>query len=414
MPTASSPSLKSLSGRAIPPLAMGGLARHGALRRRSGALSGALSRTRSGARIGALAWAILGVSVVAGVMAAPRASAAETAPEVRVLLYRGPGPVRVAGARLTAETGGERMLRDGRPAGRRLAWPGPVKVEGTGYCGRVVATALDGELRVVNEVSVERYVEGTLLREVYPGWGAAVLRAQAVVARTYALHRRRRARARGAGWDVTAGAESQVYGGMAAEAPAARDAVAATRGQVLLWRGEPILAAYHSASGGRTASAEEVWGRPVPYLVSVPVDGEEISPKTYWRIPVSAATLGQALGGQGRPVGPVVEVRVLERSPSGRVRRALLRGAGGAAELDGRELRRLAGGLPSTRFEVRAGAGEAEKEFLFVGTGYGHGVGMSQWGAHAMARQGARYREILERFYPGTELRSGWGAGEGG
>jgi len=401
MPTASSPSLKRPSGRAIPPLAMGGAARHGALRRRSGTLG----------------WAVLGVSAVAGMTVAPQASATQTGPEVRVLLYRGSGPVRVGGARLEAEAGGDRVLRDGRPAGRRLAWPGPVEVGGTGYRGRVVVAARDGELRVVNEVSVERYVEGTLLREVYPGWGAAVLRAQAVVARTYALYRRSRARARGAGWDVTAGAESQVYAGMAAEAPAARDAVAATRGQVLLWRGEPILAAYHSASGGRTASAEEVWGRPVPYLVSLPVDGEEISPETYWRIPVAAATLGRALGEQGQPVGPVVEVKVLERSPSGRVRRALLRGAGGAVELDGRELRRLAGGLPSTRFEVRAvraGAGEAEEEFLFVGTGYGHGVGMSQWGAHAMARQGASYREILERFYPGTELRSGWGAGEGG
>lgn len=347
-------------------------------------------------------------------MAAPPAPAAETAPEVRVLLYRGFGPVRVAGARLEAETGGDRVLRDGRPAGRRLAWPGPVEVEGAGYRGRVVVAAVAGELRVVNEVSVERYVEGTLLREVYPGWGSAVLRAQAVVARTYALHRRSRARARSAAWDLTAGAESQVYGGMAAEAPSARDAVTATRGQVLLWRGEPILAAYHSASGGRTASAEEVWGRPVPYLVSVTVDGEEISPETYWRIPVSAATLGRALGERGRSVGPVAEVQVLERSPSGRVRRALLRGPDGAVELDGRDLRRVAGGLPSTRFEVRAGSGEAEEEFLFVGTGYGHGVGMSQWGAHAMARQGASYREILERFYPGTELRAGWGAGEEG
>jgi len=378
---------------------MGGLAGHGARRRGGG--------TRGWA-------ALLGVAVGSAFGLAPLApgsAAADAGPAVRVLLHRGPGPIRVGGVRLEAD--GEQVLRDGRPAGPRLAWPGLVEVEGASYRGRVVAEAGAGELRVINEVPVERYVEGILMRELYPGWGAAVLRAQAVVARTYALHRRIQGRARGAAWDLTAGAESQVYGGVDAEAPAARRAVADTRGEVLVWGGEPILAVYHSASGGRTASAEEVWGRPVPYLVSLPVEGEEISPKTYWRIPVSAATLGRALAERGRSVGLVREVRVLERSGSGRVRRALVRGREGAVELDGRDLRRAAGGLPSTRFEVRpeTGDGEGDREFLFVGTGYGHGVGMSQWGAHAMARQGASYREILERFYPGAELREAWGAG---
>ena len=42
-----------------------------------------------------------------------------------------------------------------------------------------------------------------------------------------------------------------------------------------------------------------------------------------------------------------------------------------------------------------------------VGSGHGHGVGMSQWGAEAMARRGASYREILAVFYPGTALENG-------
>jgi len=62
--------------------------------------------------------------------------------------------------------------------------------------------------------------------------------------------------------------------------------------------------------------------------------------------------------------------------------------------------------LRSTLFEIRA-SGEAhsgEAEFIFVGSGHGHGVGLSQWGAEAMARRGASYREILAAFYPGVRL----------
>ena len=59
--------------------------------------------------------------------------------------------------------------------------------------------------------------------------------------------------------------------------------------------------------------------------------------------------------------------------------------------------------MRSTLFEIRP----REDGFAFVGSGYGHGVGMSQWGAEAMARRGASYRQILATFYPGTELSQG-------
>ena len=74
-----------------------------------------------------------------------------------------------------------------------------------------------------------------------------------------------------------------------------------TRGEILTYRGEPILAAFHATAGGQTASSAEVWGRPLAYLVSLPVEGEEDSPHTYWRARISRSTLGRALEGIGRP-----------------------------------------------------------------------------------------------------------------
>ena len=57
--------------------------------------------------------------------------------------------------------------------------------------------------------------------------------------------------------------------------------------------------------------------------------------------------------------------------------------------------------VPLELFELRDDGGEG---LIFVGSGSGHGVGMSQWGARAMARRGADYREILGAFYPGARL----------
>jgi stage II sporulation protein D len=256
---------------------------------------------------------------------------------------------------------------------------------------------------VVNHVGLEDYVAGTLGRELYPGWEVETLKAQAIVTRSYALHQM--ARRSGHAFDVGGDTSGQVYGGYDGETPAARAAAAATRGEYLGYRGEPILAVYHSASGGQTASAEEVWGRPLPYLVSVPVEEEEDSPDTYWRASASGTTLGRALASLGMRVGPVRELRVVERSQSGRALQVQVSGADGNRKLEARALRTALGEtvIRSTLFEIRS----AGDRFVFVGSGHGHGVGMSQWGAQAMARRGVGYREILATFYPGTELASG-------
>jgi stage II sporulation protein D len=104
-------------------------------------------------------------------------------------------------------------------------------------------------------------------------------------------------------------------------------------------------------------------------------------------------------------VGPVRELRVVERSQSGRALQVQVSGADGNRKLEARALRTALGEtvIRSTLFEIRS----AGDRFVFVGSGHGHGVGMSQWGAQAMARRGVGYREILATFYPGTELAQG-------
>jgi len=315
------------------------------------------------------------------------------------------------GARTTAGGPGIRVLLadriesvevDGRSIGREQRWPGPGPhtVDGRRVRGSVEVARGSGGLRVVNELPLEDYVAGTVLGEVAESWGASLLRAQAVAIRTYALHRRAEAGSRG--FDVEADTRAQVYLGLDGETPAVRDAVAATRGQVLTFDGAPILAAFYSSAGGRSASAAEVWGRDVPYLRSVPVPGEEDSPDAYWRARFTSDELRLALLAIGDDVGELRDLAVVERSASGRAARIRVTATRGELALPAETLRRALGAarLRSALFEIRRDG----DDFVFVGSGRGHGVGMSQWGARALANEGASYTQILATFYPGARL----------
>jgi stage II sporulation protein D len=308
------------------------------------------------------------------------------------------------GKGILLEPAGGGLRADRRPVGDRwrfngrLVSAGPLRVRG----GLDVERIPIG-LRIVNEVKIEDYVAGTLGQEIYSDWDPEALKAQAVVTRSYAMHQRARNRAEP--YHVGSGTGSQVYGGADAETPEVLAAVAATQGEYLAFDREPALAVFHSASGGRTASAKEVWGEALPYLVSIEVAGEEDSPDTYWRATVSRTKLGRALATLGIQAGTPRDARVVERSSSGRALRVEFRSARASHTVEARALRVAIGEsvIRSTLFEIRPG----QDGFVFVGSGHGHGVGMSQWGAQAMALRGTGYRQILETFYPGTTLVAG-------
>jgi stage II sporulation protein D len=329
---------------------------------------------------------------------------------IRVLLMEADGRVRArdlraGGGGTVVEPGPNGLLADRRPVGDvwRLGGSGSVAVNRMRLRGELEFRRISNGMQVINEVELEDYVAGILGREIYPDWHPETLKAQAVVARSYALHQR--AESGGKPFHLEAGTASQVYGGVAAETPAIRAAVSATRGEILAYARKPILAVYHSASGGRTASAEEVWGHALPYLVSLEVDDEQDSPDTYWRATISKTKLGRALDSLGIRIGSPRELQVVDRSRSGRALRVRIRGDKGNHILEARALRVVLGEsvIRSTLFEIRP----AQDAFVFVGSGHGHGVGMSQWGAQAMAQRGSTYREILQTFYPGTSLLGG-------
>ncbi|MEZ4218545.1 MAG: SpoIID/LytB domain-containing protein [Myxococcota bacterium] len=323
-----------------------------------------------------------------------------------MLLGRTRGSADVVAPASARPGGGARTRLDARTRAFAPAATGRYRVDVEGRTfeidGTVRARGEDGVLAVVAHVALERYVEGTVGREMPASWEPEALRAQAIVSRTFALRALREPA--DPDWDLEATTASQVFGGAAGVTDSVREAVRATRGEYLAFDGAPILAYFHSASGGRTAASEEVWGRPVAYLPSVAVPDEDEAPSTYWRAAVARTTLRRALEGLGLDVGRIEGVRVAERWPSGRVKRVVVRGEGGERNLSGPLWREALGPnvVKSTLFELR----DRGDDIVLVGSGHGHGVGMSQWGAKGMAARGASHREILATFYPGATLEA--------
>src|SRR6266511_3008193 len=145
------------------------------------------------------------------------------------------------------------------------------------YRGSIQVDLASGKLRAINMVGLEQYLYGVVPSEMPYTWHAEALKAQAVVARSYALATRK-----SGAFDLYPDTRSQVYLGIDHEKPSTNAAVDATADKVVLYQGEVAKTFFFSSSGGRTASAEDVWGEAVPYLVSVPDPYDSISPHHDW------------------------------------------------------------------------------------------------------------------------------------
>ena len=267
------------------------------------------------------------------------------------------------------------------------------------YPARLVAVVEDGQLRVVNHAPIEVYVASVVASELnFPEVEAA--KAQAVLARTYAL-RRRGAQTH---HDLFDDERSQVYRGLGTVTSTSQRAAQETAGQTLSYQGRLADAYYFSSSGGHTANNESLWnGAPIPYLRGVPDPYDTVAPDHAWRTTVPRQALLRTLS--SRYGGSVRGLAVERRSRNGRVLAVRLDG-GRRETITGSQLRQAvnqAGGsrtLRSTRFELSSDG----DDFVFTGGGFGHGVGMSQFGAVGQARAGRSYREILAHYFLGTDV----------
>ncbi len=262
-----------------------------------------------------------------------------------------------------------------------------------------------GEIEIMDAAT---YIIGVVSAEMPAEYDDEALKAQAVAAYTFASYRRMTRSAEE--YDVTDSYTTDQaflsdqkaretwgdsYEGYTKKIKAAVESV---KGQLLTYDGKPILATVHSISGGRTESAENVWGKEYPCLKAVESVGDVLSSGYLKETTVSkdeftaaALKLGVTLSAdETKWIGEI------KRSESGYILSINICGT----EIKGTDLRSELG-LRSTNFDVEY----TGDEFVFSVRGYGHGVGMSQNGAQFMALQGSKYDEILAWYYKGSVLK---------
>ena len=258
---------------------------------------------------------------------------------------------------------------------------------------------------VVLKIDLEEYILGVVLREMPAAFETEALKAQAVVARTYA---RRKGEDGGKHTDAAVCADSECcqgylspqeyleQGGEQTLLDKVIFAVECTAGQVLTYEGELIDATYFSCSGGLTEDAKAVWGADIPYLQSTKSPGEEsathyIDTESF-TVSEFAELLDTELTGASQDwIGKITYTR------GGGVDTIYICGQ----EYKGTAVRQKLG-LRSTAFVISI-VGDT---VTITTKGHGHRVGMSQYGADAMAVQGKTYQQILSHYYKGTVLET--------
>lgn len=329
----------------------------------------------------------------------PLSTATTTLPSTTLPGAAAPAPT--AYAEWNVGVGGAGLTLDGQDSGSASLYLPPaagsvVGIAGTDYRGGVLLRAWGGKVEAVNVLDLEDYLRGVVPAEMPSTWPSEALKAQAVIARTYAVSRL----SPGAAYDLCASEQCQVYGGLGRETPAASDAVVQTSALVLSYGGKAARAVFSSDSGGYTASAAEVWGTDFPYLVAQP-DPASRGPRSTWSFSVPLDKVNDVAARYNVRVGRLQSVGVSRASPSGRPLELTFTGSSGSARLLGAEaggfVRAL--GAYSTRVSL-----SGLDPLIVSGAGAGHGVGLSQWGASGLAAQAWNYAQILGFYYPGVGL----------
>lgn len=247
-------------------------------------------------------------------------------------------------------------------------------------------------------IDLEEYVIGVVSAEMPASFNSEALKAQSVLARTYAL------KAKSLGKTLTDTVSTQAYidtGQMQSKWGSSyntyynkiKNAVNATSGEYLTYNGTYIEAMYHSTNNGKTESSLDVFGNYYPYLVSVTSEYDKSASSYLRTTSIDLNTISSKLGLNLTPDSIIEIISYTDGSNIGQINID-------GATFTGKQVREALG-LRSADFDILINENTAN----ITTRGYGHGVGMSQYGANGMANAGYGYQNILSHYYPGTTLK---------
>lgn len=304
------------------------------------------------------------------------------------------------------------------------------------------------KVQAINVLPVEQYLESVISSEMSATSSLELLKAHAVISRSWLLYQKNRREEKGEKkdgffsfvkkedellkwydredhtlFDVCADDHCQRYQGITrATRPSVAEAVRATRGQVLMYEGELCDARFSKCCGGQTEEFQYCWeDTPRPYLMSVQDpfcntkdwrvlrqvlnDYDQETPDFYnWQVEYTQEKLTELINNKLKlDLGDIIDLVPLSRGKSGRIWRLQIVGTK-RSFIIGKELE-IRRALSDTH--LYSSAFDVEKRdgcFILKGRGWGHGVGLCQIGAAVMSEQGYSYEDILLYYYRGAEI----------
>lgn len=249
---------------------------------------------------------------------------------------------------------------------------------------------------VIN-LNMTDYLIGVVSSEMPASFNLEALKAQSVLARTYAL------KAKQTGKKLTDTVSTQSYididqmknkwgNSFNTYYNKIKNAVENTNGEYLSYNENYIEALYHSTNNGKTESSLDVFGNYYPYLVSVSSEYDKNASSYLRTISMPLDTISNKLG---LSLNNDSVISIISYTDGGNIKEININGN----NFSGKKVRELLG-LRSADFDISISDNNAN----ITTRGYGHGVGMSQYGANGMANAGYSYKDILSHYYPGTTL----------
>ncbi|MDR0486423.1 MAG: SpoIID/LytB domain-containing protein [Elusimicrobiota bacterium] len=274
----------------------------------------------------------------------------------------------------------------------------------TAYRGYfLIVKSQQGGIAVINVLKLEDYLKGVVPRESDAKWPIETLKSQSVISRTYTLANLGKHSAQG--FDLCAQTHCQVYGGASAESPLSNEAVSETANQVLTYNGKYAQTVFHANCAGHTENPRYVWGwTDVPkYLEGVKCGFCKDAPYSQWETLIEEDFIRRQLLKTEKGIGEILEIKPEGKTPGGSAIEVIVKHTKGEIRLNAYRFRLLtdAWKIKSNTFkEIK----KTEGSFYFSGFGWGHKVGLCQWGARGMGLDGKTHNQILQFYYPGTEI----------
>lgn len=338
-------------------------------------------------------------------------------------------------------------------AGRGFHWEKNIKIK---VLGDVRISLKDGQLFVVNQVTLEKYIMCVATSEMNANCPPALLEAQTIAARSWLLAAEEQ-KHKDLGLDACNDDCCQRYQGVNNLTESALTAGQSTHGKVLIYYHQICDARYSKSCGGITENNENVWSEePKPYLRSIQ-DSEGIPPpmlhnsigqKSWflsnpacfcspdhvpedelaaylgnvdekgnyfrWSVSLTQQELLESINHKtGSDFEYIHSLIPLQRGSSGRIIRL---------NIDGTINNQSSTITVETEYEIRHvlhpdflfssafiiqtdfDDGSHPTHFHLKGAGWGHGVGLCQIGALGMALAGKSSGDILNHYFRSTEL----------